>query len=411
MKKNKVSNTVKNKGYKFRMYPNEEQKVLINKTFGCVRFIYNEMLENERFHYKSEIERIKSELEKLNLSEKEFEKELELRRKKIRRLKETPATYKKIKGLEFLKEVDSLALCNAQINLDAAYNNFFKSHFGKPQFKSKHKSRATYTTNFTNNNISLEKDFIKLPKLGSVKLKQHRPIPKGYILKSATVSKAPSGKYFVSVLFEYESQIQKIKPIKFLGLDYSMGELFRDSEGNSPNYPKFYRKSECKLKKEQRKLSLMIKGSKNRGKQRIKVAKIHEKITNQRNDFLHKLSRNLTNNYDCICIEDLNMKAMSQALNFGKSVADNGWGKFCTFLDYKLKEAGKELLVVDKFFASSQLCSFCGHKYEKVRDLSVREWICPCCNAHHNRDINAAINIRNQGMRVLEADKEHESVV
>ena len=143
----------------------------------------------------------------------------------------------------------------------------------------------------------------------------------------------------------------------------------------------------------------MVKGSKNREKQRIKVAKLHEKVANQRKDFLHKQSRQIANAYDCVCIEDLNMKAMSQAMNFGKSVADNGWGMFTTFLQYKLEEAGKQLVRIDKFFASSQLCSVCGYQNSDTKNLSIREWICPCCQTHHNRDINAAVNIRNEGMR------------
>ena len=251
-----------------------------------------------------------------------------------------------------------------------------------------------------NNNIKLENGTISLPKIGKVKVRQHRNIPNNYILKSVTVSQIPSGKYYVSILFEYENQVQKTKPQKFLGLDFSMSKLYAASDGTSANYPRFYRKSLKKLEREQRKLSKMQKGSNNRNKQRIKVARLHEKAANQRKDFLHKQSRQITNAYDCVCIEDLNMKAMSQAMNFGKSVADNGWGMFTSFLQYKLEESGKQLVRVDKFFASSQLCSVCGYQNSDTKDLSVREWICPCCQTHHNRDINAAINIQNEGMRI-----------
>ncbi len=170
----------------------------------------------------------------------------------------------------------------------------------------------------------------------------------------------------------------------FIGLDFSMHELYVDSNGNCPEFPRYYRLSEKKLKKEQRKLSKMVKGSKNGEKQRIKVAKLHEKVANQRKDFLHK-------HY---------MKAMAQSLNFGKSVSDNGWRMFTAFLKYKLEELGKRLIKIDKFFASSQICSACGYQNPETKDLSVREWICPCCQAHHNRDINAAVNIRNEGMRI-----------
>lgn len=361
-----------NKAYKFRIYPNAEQKELLAKTFGCVRFIYNKMLADKIEHYK-------------NTGEK---------------LNNTPAQYKK--EFEWLKEVDSLALANAQLNLQTAYNNFFRSKsVGFPKFKSKKSNHRSYTTNCTNGNIKFIDGYIVLPKLGKVKIKQHRNIQADYKLKSVTVSQSPSGKYFVSILFEYDSVITKKEPKTFLGLDYSMHELYVDSNGNEPCYSKYYRKSEKRLKRAQQKLSKMQKGSKNRDKQRKRVAILHEKIANQRKDFLHKLSRQIANVYDCVCIESLNMQAMSQSLNFGKSVHDNGWGMFTTYLKYKLEDMGKQLVKVDKFFASSQVCNVCGYKNSEVRNLSIREWDCPNCKTHHNRDINAAINIRNEGMRLV----------
>lgn len=318
------------------------------------------------------------------------------------KLNNTPAQYKS--EFEWLKEVDSLALANAQMNLQTAYNNFFKSpKVGFPKFKSKKSNRRSYTTSRVNGNIVVENSCLKLPKIGFVKLKQHRTIPPGYKLKSVTVSQTPSGKYYASVLFEYENQVQEQTPQTFLGLDFSMHELYKDSNGNEPAYPRYYRQAEKRLKREQRKLSLMQKGSKNRNKQRIKVAKLHEKVANQRKDFLHKQSRQITNAYDCVCIESLDMKAMSQALNFGKSVSDNGWGMFTTFLQYKLAEMGKRLVKVDRFFASSQICNVCGYKNTATKNLSVREWDCPECGTHHDRDKNAAINIRNEGMRIVNA--------
>ena len=297
--------------------------------------------------------------------------------------------------------MDSLALANAQMNLQTAYGNFFRSpKIGFPKFKSKKSNQKSYTTNCVNGNITVENYYIKLPKIGLVKLKQHRMIPSGYKLKSVTVSQTSSGKYYASVLFEYENQVQEIEPKTFLGLDFSMHELYRDSNGDEPCYPRYYRQAEKRLKREQRKLSLMQKGSKNRDKQRIRVAKHHEKVANQRKDFLHKQSKQITNAYDCVCVEDLNMKAMSQALQFGKSISDNGWGMFVTFLKYKLEEQGKKLVKVDKFFASSQICSCCGYKNTETKNLSIRAWDCPKCGTHHDRDINAAINIRNEGMRI-----------
>lgn len=251
-----------------------------------------------------------------------------------------------------------------------------------------------------NGNIYIHNSYLKLPKAGLIKMIQHRDIPENYILKSVTISQAPSGKYYASILFGYENQIQEQTLQNFLGLDFSMHELYKDSNGNEPKYPRYYRKAEKKLAKEQRKLSLMQKGSNNRNKQRIKVAKIHEKIANQRKDFLHKQSRQIVNAYDCVCIEDLNMKEMSQTLYFGKSVHDNGWGMFVTLLKYKLEEQGKRLIKIDKFFPSSQTCSNCGCINPVTKDLSVREWICPECGTHHDRDVNAAINIKNEGMRI-----------
>ena len=253
----------KNIAYKFRLYPTNEQQIILSKTFGCCRFIYNKMLEDKINYYK------------------EFGI----------KLKNTPAMYKK--EYEFLKEVDSLALSNTQLNLESAYNNFFRKNKIKfPKFKSR-KNKQSYTTNNQNGTIKIDNDFIKLPKIGYIKLKQHRNIPNNYILKSATVSKTKSGKYYVSILFEYENQIQEVIPHSFIGLDYSMHELYVDSNGNEAKYPGFYRKSLEKLKKEQRKLSRMNKGSNNFYKQVKRIANIYEHITNQRKDFLHKLSRKL----------------------------------------------------------------------------------------------------------------------
>ena len=361
-----------NKAYKFRIYPNREQKTLFAKTFGCVRFIYNKMLDDKIKYYE----------------------------KTKKKRNNTPAQYKK--EFPWLKEVDSLALANAQMNLQKAYNNFFRDpKVGFPKFKSRHKTRASYTTNNQKGTVALENGHLKLPKAGYVKVKQHRAIPEDYRIKSVTISQNPGGDYYASVLFEYENQVQKQPMHQFLGLDFSMQELYRDSEGREPEYPGYYRKAEQKLKREQRKLSKMQKGSKNRGKQRIRVARMHEKVAAQRRDFLHKQSRKIADAYDCVCLEDLDMKAMSPALHFGKSVLDNGWGIFVNFLKYKMEEQGKQLVKVGRFFASSQLCSVCGYKNTETKDLRIRAGICPKCGTHHDRDVNAAVNIRNEGMRLM----------
>lgn len=205
---------------------------------------------------------------------------------------------------EWLKEVDSLALANAQMNLQKAYNNFFRSpNVGFPKFKSKHRNTNSYTTNNQKSSVAIENGCIKLPKIGLVKLKQHRIIPSDYKLKSVTITQTSSGNYYASVLFKYENQVPEIQLKNFLGLDFSMHELYKDSDGNEPQYPRYYREAEKRLKREQRKLSNMKKGSKNRDKQRVKVARIHEKVANQCKDFLHKQSRQITNTYDCVCIE------------------------------------------------------------------------------------------------------------
>ena len=362
-----------NKAYKFRIYPNTKQTELLKKTFGCCRFIYNQMLSDKIACY---------EITKENL-------------------RTTPAQYKG--KYEWLKEVDSLALANVQLSLETAYRNFFcNSSVGFPKFKSKHKGHNSYTTNLVNGNIKLGKEgFLKLPKLGKVKIKRHRQIPENYQLKSVTVSFSPSGKYYASILYEYTVEIkkEKNKAENVLGLDFSMPELYVDSNGYTPKYPHPYRESQKKLAKEQRKLSRRKKGGKNYKKQKEKVARLHEHTANQRKDFLHKLSRQIVKAYDVVCIEDLNMKGMSKALNFGKSVADNAWGMFVNMLSYKLQAEGKNLIKIDKWFPSSKKCSNCGRVKSKL-SLSERTYQCEC-GFVSGRDVNAAINIRNEGLRLI----------
>ena len=362
-----------NKAFKFRLIPNDHQRVLFAKTFGCCRFIYNRMLSDKMAHYETT----------------------------GKMLPATPAQYKAEFG--WLKEVDSLALANAQLNLQAAYRNFFNDKsVGFPNFKSRHAGDNSYTTNLVNNNIVLDNGFLKLPKLGRVRIKQHRQIPYGYRLKSVTVSLTPTGKYYASILYEYDNEIKPVKPERVIGLDFSMPELYIDSNGNKPEYPRYYRQMQEKLAKEQRKLSHRKKGGRNRAKQKLKVAQIHERIANQRKDFLHKQSRKIANACDAVCIEDLNMRDLSQSLKFGKSVSDNGWGMFTNMLGYKLAEHGKRLVRIDKWYPSSKTCSKCGNIDDDLK-LSDRIWTCGSCGTTHNRDVNAAINIKNEGLRLLMA--------
>ena len=249
-----MKNVKQNKAYKFRIYPNEEQKIMFAKTFGCARFIYNKMLSDKIDYYQQTKQRLNN----------------------------TPAQYKT--EFEWLKEVDSLALANAQMNLQKAFTNFFTNpKSGFPKFKSKHRHRKSYTTNNQKGSITLENGYLKLPKLVDlVKVKQHRQIPEDYKIKSVTVSQTPSGKYYASILCEYENQIQTVEPKTFLGLDFSMKELYVASDNTSAEYPRYFRKSQERLTREQRKLSKYVTGSQNRNKQRLKVAKLHERVANQR---------------------------------------------------------------------------------------------------------------------------------
>jgi len=367
--------TKQNKAFKFRLLPNKEQAVLLAKTFGCVRFVYNKMLAERIEAY----EKYKDDKEALS---------------KVKH--PTPAKYKD--EFPFLKEVDSLALANAQMNLQRAYKNFFSGTTKFPNFKNR-KAKQTYTTNVVNENIWLENGHIKLPKLTYMKLKQHREIPAHHEIKSCTISQTKTGKYYISILTEYEKEIKPVTIQKAVGLDFAMNGLYVESEqGEKANYPRFYRQSLDKLAKEQRILSRRKKDSSRWEKQRLKVAKLQEKIANQRMNFLHHKSKELATNFDAVVIEDLNMKGMSQALNFGKSVHDNGWGMFTTFLAYKLKEQGKQLVKIDRWFPSTKKCSSCGT--ENTMKLSERTYRCSC-GYEADRDYNSAINIRNEGLRLL----------
>ena len=301
--------------------------------------------------------------------------------------------------------------CRFSCTCNRAFNNFFNGRSAYPKFKRKSDHCDSYTTNIaskgaTNLRFRMGKrkaGFLTLPKIGGeIKVRAHRKVPTDGILKSVTVTHEPDGKYYFSLLYEvpHEEIYHDIDPDNAIGLDMSMHNFYVDSNGKHIDYGKPYHTMQNRIAREQRKLSHMKMGSSNYQKQRVKIAKLHAKAKHQRSDALHKLSRQLVDTYDIIGIEDLNMKAMSQSLNFGKSVGDKGWGMFANMLAYKAQRAGKRVIKVGKFFPSSQMCHECGTLHKLTKDLSVREWTCPDCGHHHDRDENAALNIRDEAVRL-----------
>lgn len=372
-----------NKAIKYRVYPTTEQSIMFAKTFGCCRKVYNLMLADKIEGYKTT--------------------------GKFPSV--TPARYKE--AYSYLKEVDSLALANKQLDLQEAFRNRFsksrKKNNGFPKFKSAKHSRKSYTTNNQKGTVAIKDRGIKLPKIGVVKAVIHRQPGTNWVIKSATVSQESDGKYYISVLFEYETLVinHTADTANAIGLDYASDGLYTDHNGNKGSNHKYYRESYDKLAKEQRRLSRKVGSGKNEVKsnnymkQLRKVNKIHRHIANQRLDNLHKKSTEIANQYDIVCVESLNIRSMANhGFGNGKATLDNGYGMFLNMLEYKLAERGKYLIKVDKWFPSSQICHCCGSKHPGMKDLRIRTMDCNC-GCHIDRDQNAALNILDEGLRLL----------
>ena len=373
-----------NSAIKYRLYPTSEQKIMFAKTFGCCRKVYNLMLSEKIESYKTTGKFVAV----------------------------TPAKYKK--DFPYLKEVDSLALANVQLNLQSAFRNHFdrnrRKKTGFPKFKSAKHSRKSYTTNNQNGTVAIiDNRYIRLPKTGKVRAVIHRVPGTDWKLKSATVSCSSDDRYYVSVLFEYENSASTyvVDENNAIGMDYASDGLYVDDKGNIGTNHKFYRESHKKLAKEQRKLSRK-KGSRkgedkshNYLKQQRKVNRIYTHIANQRKDNLHKISAEIANQYDIVCVENLNMRNMSnRGFGNGKATLDNGYGMFLDMLEYKLANRSKHLVKVDKWYPSSQICHCCGKRHPEMKDLRIRTMRCECGYVM-DRDRNAAMNIKKEGLRIM----------
>ena len=362
-----------NKGIKFRAYPNKEQQNLINQTLGCCRLIYNKGLAVRDDAYANG--------EKIGYGQ-------------------TSAMLTDLKKQDeyvFLKSVDSIALQQSLRDLDRGFKNFFEKRAKHPQFKSKHDNHQSYRTINQGDNIRISGKYLKLPKLGYVKIRQSMEV--GHI-NNVTVERTPSGKYYAVLNVDFEPEFRPNNG-NSIGIDVGIREFYSDSNGNVVCNPKYMEKSMRKLVREQRSLSRKQTGSSNSNKQRIKVALVHEKITNQRNDFLQKQSTMLVRENQTICIEDLNVKGMIRNHKLARSIASVSWSKFFTMLEYKAAWYGNDIIKVPTMYPSSQTCSCCGYQNPLVRDLAVRNWECPSCHVKHDRDTNASINILHKGLLAI----------